>query len=428
MYKYTPCNQLVMNKHSKILIAVTVLVSVLFTSCKKTSVGPTTPSDKYLVSYTQVKTISNIEVAATFSYLSSIYPDAKSIGDKATSGVKVYKITYNTTFQNQPVIASGLVCVPTGLQKYPMISFQNGTITLHSDAPTVAVGTSEMGKLYTFLETVSSTGFVIAIPDYIGFGSTSNTFHPYLDKASTIPCVIDMIRAARELMNSHNLNVQLSNDLYITGYSMGGWATLQLQKAIETNYSSEFNLKASACGAGPYNLTYINNYILGLTNYPMPYFMGYMLNSYTKLGEITNNISDIINEPYASRIPNLYDGNYSGDQINSQLTTSVDSLFTAAYRNGYQSNSEFSSVRQTLSGNSIGAWKISTPLTLLHGQADTFVPVQVSQNIYNDFLNMGVSSNMVHLVTFPNINHTEGIIPSEIYAINWFLQIKSGGK
>ncbi|MBE0651239.1 MAG: prolyl oligopeptidase family serine peptidase [Bacteroidales bacterium] len=416
-----------MNKHSKILITVTLLISVVFTSCKKNSDGPT-PSDKYLVSYKKVKTISNLEVDAALNYLSVLYPNAKTIANKAVSGVTVYKITYNTTFQSQPIIASGLVCVPTGLQKYPMISYQNGTITLHSDAPTVAADTSEMGKLYTFLETVSSTGFVIAIPDYIGFGSTENTFHPYLDKASTIPCVVDMIRAAKELMNSHNLNVQLSNDLYITGYSMGGWATLQLQKAIETDYSGEFNLKASACGAGPYDLTYINNYVLGQTQYPMPYFLGYMLNSYTQLGEITNNLSDIINEPYASKIPGLYDGNYSGDQINSQLTTSVDSLFTSAYRNGYQSAAEFSSVRQTLSDNSIGAWNISTPLLLLHGEADTFVPVQVSENLYNDFLNLGVSSNMVHLVTFPGINHTEGIIPSEIDAINWFIQIKDGGK
>lgn len=416
-----------MKRHGYILILATLLVSVLFTSCKKNT-GGTTPSDKYLVSYTQVKTISNLEVSATFAYLTTLYPDAQTIENKAVSGVKVFEITYNTTFQNQPIVASGLVCVPTGLQKYPMISYQNGTITLHSDAPTVASDSSEMGKLYTFLETVSSTGFVIAIPDYIGFGSTSNTFHPYLDKASTIPCVLDMIRATKELMASNNLNVQLSNDLYITGYSMGGWATLQLQKTIETDYANEFNLKASACGAGPYDLTYINNYVMGQTNYPMPYFLGYMLNSYTQLGEITNNLSDIINEPYASEIPNLYDGNYSGDQINSQLTTSIDSLFTTAYRNGYQTATEFSSVRQSLSDNSISAWNITTPLTLLHGEADTFVPVQDTKNIYNDFLNLGVSSSMVHLVTFPGVDHTGGIIPSEIDAINWFLQIKDGVK
>lgn len=417
-----------MNKYSKIPVIVTLLISVLFTSCKKNSEAPTTPSDKYLVSYKQVKTISNLEVGANLAYLSLLYPDAQAIKNKAVSGVKVYKITYNTTFQNQPIVASGLVCVPTGLLKYPMISYQNGTITLHTDAPTVASDTTEMGKLYTFLETVSATGFVIAIPDYIGFGSTENTFPPYLDKASTIPCVVDMIRATKELMASNNLNVQLSNDLYITGYSMGGWATLQLQKTIETDYSNEFNLKASACGAGPYDLTYINNYVMGQTHYPMPYFLGYMLNSYTQLGEISNNLSDIINEPYASKIPGLFDGNYSGDQINSQLTTSVDSLFTNAYRNGYQTTAEFSSVRQALSDNSISAWNISTPLMLLHGEADTFVPVQVSKNLYNDFLNLGVSSSMVHLVTFPGVDHSGGIVPSEIDAINWFLQIKDGAQ
>ncbi|NQU87786.1 MAG: hypothetical protein HQ541_18710, partial [Mariniphaga sp.] len=237
-------------------------------------------------------------------------------------------------------------------------------------------------------------------------------------------CVTDMLRATKELTASHNLSTNMTDELYIAGYSMGGWATLCLQKAIETDYSDEFNLKASACSAGPYDLLFINSHILALENYPMPYFLGYMLDSYTKLGDITNNISDIVNEPYASKIPILYDGTLDGEQINNQLTTSVDDLLTTEYRDGFLANPDFSSVRLTLLNNSVIAWNLTTPLAILHGAEDDFVTPQVSENLYEDFLSKGASENLVQISIFPDIDHPAGIIPCGIASINWFLQIK----
>lgn len=414
-----------MFKKSVSALAFILSLSVLFTSCdrlyKNTNTGT---QGKYLVSYKQVKVISQIEINTIFQYLKTLYPETDTLLQiaKKGNGVRVFSITYKTSFMGDTsVVASGLVCAPIGGDVYPLVSFQNGTYVLHADAPSVNPDL----ELYQFLEVTAATGFVIAIPDYIGFGSTSDTFHPYLDKESTVQCVIDMLRATKELMQKNDLNVNISNDLYITGYSMGGWATLQLQKAIETDYPDEFNLKASACAAGPYDLLYINNYILNLDNYPMPYFIAYMLNSYTRLGDITNPLSDIINEPYASLIPTLFDGTIDSDSINARLTTSVAGLFTPAYITGSQSDPKFSSVRQTLLKNSIQAWNISTPLLLLHGEADDFVPEQVTENIYNNFINLGVSPAMIRLTTFPGLGHTEAIVPSGIASFLWFLQIQA---
>jgi pimeloyl-ACP methyl ester carboxylesterase len=414
-----------MNRKLTSIIIFGIISSIVLTSCEKLFVEkPSNEQDKFLVSYDFVKDISTIEINYGLTQLQLLYPDVETIKSKVTSGVRIYKVKYKTIFQSDTIVASGLVCVPLSSGTYPLLSFQNGTITLHRDAPTVASNESEMGKFYWFLETVASTGFVLAIPDYIGFGESANQFHPYLDKVSTVQCVLDMLRATKELVADHNLKVNMTDNLYITGYSMGGWATLQLQKAIETNYSDEFNLKASACSAGPYNLIYINSYVLGLKNYPMPYFLGYMLNSYKNLGQITNNISDIINEPYASRVQVLYDGTNDGDQINKQLTTSVSDFFTEAYRNGFIAYSEFSSVRSTLLNNSIDGWNITTPLVLLHGESDEFVPPQVSENLYNDFRAKGVSTTKVKLVTFPGVDHPGGIVPCGIYAVKWFIDLK----
>lgn len=410
-----------MNK--KILILSGILILLVFASCEKLFEElEGGENDEYLVTREQVKIISQIEVDAAFAFLSKLYPDAASIGEKAISGLKVYKITYNTEFNGDSVVASGLVCVPIGSGEYPILSFQNGTNTLHENAPSV----NPDWELYQFLETVSSTGFVLVIPDFIGFGSTSDSFHPYLDKESTVQCTVDMIRATRELMAKHNLDVKLNGDLYITGYSMGGWATLQLHKALETEFTGEFNLKASVCSAGPYNLHFIMSNIMGRANYPMPYFLGYILQSYINLEYIANDYTDIINEPYASRIPALYDGTLDGETINAQLTTSVADLFTENFRNNYKTASEFSSFRQSLLNNSIEAWNISAPLVLLHGADDDFIAPQVSENMYNEFLSAGVSQSKIQLVVIPGTDHSEGIVPCGVAAINWFLQIRDG--
>jgi pimeloyl-ACP methyl ester carboxylesterase len=404
-------------------VAGTVMAVLIFSSCEDIFDRDTDNTEnEYLASMELVKTISQTEVGSRFAYLKTLYPEAQAINDKATSGVKVYKITYHTKFQDSMVIASGLVCLPVGSGEYPLLSFQNGTNTLHSDAPTV----NPERQMYRFLEAVSSTGYVIVLADYIGFGSTEELFHPYLDKESTTQCLIDMLRATKELAEPHNLDIALSNDLYITGYSMGGWATLCLQRALETEFASEFNLKASACAAGPYDLEFISTSIMEQETYPMPYFLGYILHAFTSLGQITNPLSDILREPYASRIPSLFDGNKDGDQINSQLTTTVADLFTQVYQEGYRTDPQFAPVRQTLLRNSVEPWNIKTPLMFLHGMEDHFVSPQGSDKMYSDLLTAGSDENKIQRVFFPGFNHTEGIIPCGIAAITWFLEIKNG--
>ncbi len=354
------------------------------------------------------------------SLYANVYPQLKNISDNLDYDIDVYTITYSTKFKDSDVIASGLVSVPSTAGTYPLMSYQNGTNTLHSEAPSV----NPDNQLFLLLEFIASTGFVVSVPDYLGFGASSNMFHPYLDKESTIQSVTDMLRAVDELTVNH-LGFKINKDLYITGYSQGGWATMQLQKAIEDNSDSEFNLKASSCGAGPYDLRYVNDYILGLTNYPMPYFVGYIFNSYLNLGDITNSAGDIFKSPYDQRIMTLYNGTKSGDEINAQLTTATADLFTADYISTANTNVKFSSVISSLGKNSIAAWKTNIPTLLTHGTADNYVPEQISKNMYNEFLAKGVDASKIEYIAIEGAGHNTAIIPSGVATFNWFISLNN---
>jgi pimeloyl-ACP methyl ester carboxylesterase len=397
--------------------ALIIIIISILSSCNPDN-GDDQPIDQYLVSYEKYKTYLPAFIKSVLSVLEDDYPQLKDISDQMVHGVDVYKITYMTKFDGKDIMASGIVSIPVSEGAFPIISFQNGTNTLHNNAPSVNPG----NELYTLLQFMASAGFVVSVPDYLGFGASKAMFHPYLDKESTVQTVTDMLRAVNELMTIH-LDKEVSKDLFIAGYSQGGWATMQLQKTLEQGATGEFNLKASACGAGPYDLKLVNNYILSEDEYPMPYFIGYIFNSYINLEDITNSSSDVFKSPYSDRILQLYDGTKSGEEINAQLTTTTNLLFTEEYKTTASTNAKFSTVISTLEKNSVVAWKTNVPTMLLHGSADNYVPPTTSTNLYNGFVAQGVDKSKVTLVPIPGAGHTTGIVPSCVAAFNWFIEL-----
>jgi pimeloyl-ACP methyl ester carboxylesterase len=405
--------------YPKILV---LILSVIFvSSCHNIFDGDEEPPvNEYLLDYELKKSYLPVIVETVFDQLVDEYPDIEQIRDRVSYGIMVYKLTYKTTFRGEEKMASGLACIPIGEGNFPVISYQNGTNTLHSNAPTE----NPNRDLYMMLEFVASTGFVISLPDYLGFGSSDNMFHPYLHKESTVQSTIDMLRAVREFAMTEKIG--LLNEFYITGYSQGGWATMNLQKTMEQEYSGEFDLMASVPCAGPYDLTYINEYIRNRETYPMPYFLGYIANSYINSGEMTTPLDAIFNESYASKIPGLYDGSKDGEEINEELTTNISELLTDEYLHNFETDTIYSSLKSALETNSISAWNTSVPTRIVHGTADDFVPYQISKNTYDDFIDLGVSTNKVTLIPLEGMGHTDGIIPAGLISINWFLTLHPG--
>jgi pimeloyl-ACP methyl ester carboxylesterase len=387
-------------------------------SCDKNE-DPGKKENQYFLSNEVKDSISKEEVLAYFIELAP--PEAKIfIGGFIKHDVEIQKLVYKTTFKDQNIQASGLICLPKTPGNYPVLSFQNGTKTLHSEAPTVAYD----DDVYKMIESIASMGFIVTIPDNIGFGESSNLPHPYLDAKSSTQCILDLLRAAKELETEENTVAKSTKDLFIFGYSLGGWATMKVQESIEKNYSSEFNLIASSCGAGPYSLTDMNKYILRLDTYPMPYFLAYLLNSYQILGSFNNKLTDFFQKPYADTIPKLFDGEHEGGSINAALTTQLSVLLTPEYRSEYETGSKFEKERTALAANSIVAWKTITPTKLFHGEMDDYIPFSISEKMYSDFRTKGVPETQIELVLIPDADHTTGVFDTGLKTIFWFLSLK----
>jgi pimeloyl-ACP methyl ester carboxylesterase len=403
-----------------------VLFIILFTglflnSCKKANdLSPEINNYTYFVSNDLKFEVSAQSIQSNLTMAQFIYPEISPLVPLAQNDVNVQKIIYNTTFQNKTIQASGLVYLPKAAGNYPVLCFQNGTNTQHSLAPSVVLNSD----MLFMLESVASMGFIVVIPDYIGFGASSNLPHPYLMAQSTTQSIIDMLRAMNEFTSGEKIVAKPTKDLYIYGYSQGGWATMLLQKEIETKYSSEFNLVASSCAAGPYSLAYMNNYICSQIDYPLPYFLSYVLNAYTTLGMVSNPLSDFIQAPYAAEIPGLFDGNKSGGTIDASLTTKMDDLLTTEYRGQYATNPKFSALNAAFIANSISPWAMATSTRLYHGVIDDEVPASLSQKTFDDLKSAGTSDSKIQLILLPDLGHTDGIVPVSIQTILWFMEMR----
>jgi len=407
--------------HIKYFSPLLLIGTLLFSGCKSNVADDpgVTVKDKYLVSYTLVRSMPVSDVSSLYSPIQSVYPDVADIIPSVKCGEKIYAVTYNTTFGSKNLIASGLVCIPDGGGTYPILSFQNGTNTIKADAPSL----NPTSYITQLISGFATTGFVVVMPDYLGFGASASIFHPYLHKESTVNPILDLFRAVKEMSAKTELKLKLSSDLYLMGYSQGGLSTLQLHRAIESGYSSEFNLKGVGCGAGPYNLSLITEMIGTATTYSQPYYIAYIVKGFESAGAFSNPYSDIFNEPYASRIDGLFNGTNSGTVINSQLSTNMSQLFTNDFRTTMNTGSKFKAMKDALAASSVSAWKIKTPLILAHGQADTDVAPVVSKQLYDDLMTLDPTLPVTYL-PMAGMDHGTASAPAIINFVKRFLLIK----
>ena len=390
--------------------------AVLLVSCKKENSDPV--YQKFVSKEVAVH-LSKEYMLSLADVFSETYPAVSEIKPLIGSNVTVYKIIYRTTVNNSSIEASGLVCVPTTHGSYPVLSFQNGTNTLNSGAPSM----DPVSYSFQMIEMIAAMGYVVVMPDYPGFGASATIPHPYLIRDATVVPIVDMFSAVKEFVPDIS-GIDLENEYYLLGYSQGGWATLALHKALELDYNSEFTLAGSACGAGPYDLNLMMEGITSLSAYQMPVYLGYILNAYSSYNHFTNPVSDIINEPYASRISTLYTGQLASADINLQLTTSVSDLFNPSFLEGFATAPEYATVRAAFSNNSISAWQTGKPLMLIHGANDTDVNPQATENMYSGMITAGTPQNMITKVIISGADHGQGVVPAILQGLEFLNSIK----
>ena len=330
--------------------------------------------------------------------------------------ITVYTITYNTIYQGKNVIASGLIAFPETEKGMPMLNFNHGTTSLHADAPTVDL------LQYSFFSNAASAGYILVIPDYLGFGSSEDIVHPYYRSDITGQTVVDMLIATKELakIESYNYN----GDVFLSGYSEGGFATMAAHHNIEKNNYSNLNIVASAPAAGGYDITGMLSYFLSLETYHVPYYIAYVAIGYKTSYDWDISLNTIFNEPYASKIPEYYNGKFSGSQINEVLNDTISILFKEKFIDETFSIDEFSIFVDALEENSLDSWTPKNKMIMYHWSSYITDPYQNSVDTYNSILSRLSDKSIVEFITLDGKDHSSGSLPYILDIFDKFNSLK----
>lgn len=330
-----------------------------------------------------------------------------------TYGAKAYKIIYNTVGgDSSPIIASGLMIVPDGAPcKVPMISYQHGTVTKKSDVPS-----RFQGEWFIALA-AAAKGYVGLMPDYLGLGDGPG-LHPYQHAQSEATCVIDLIRAAKEVVDT--LGAPLNEQLFLMGYSQGGHATMAAHQMIQEKFDNTMHVTASAPMSGAYDMSGVMADVMSSDSvYPSPYYLPYLLLGFNSVYHLYTNNSDVFALPYDTIIPPLFDGLHSGGQIESHMPNVPKLIMQANQIDSFINYPQTNFFRVKLRESDTYNWTPNSPVRMYYCQGDHSVPYTNALVAYQHFIQNGAT--MVDTVDVsPTLDHYPCAQFAILSAVYWF--------
>jgi Secretory lipase len=165
----------------------------------------------------------------------------------------VYRVLYvSTTVHGQATPVTGVIIVPNTpapANGYPVVSWAHGTNGM-TDACAPSLEPDSAAPLANML---LDKGWLITASDYQGEGTPG--LLPYIAGDSAARNTIDIVRAARNLPDSH------ASDTYVVwGHSEGGHTAMFTLK-IGPTYAAELSMKGVVAGAPPSQFNLIYNFL-----------------------------------------------------------------------------------------------------------------------------------------------------------------------
>lgn len=321
--------------------------------------------------------------------------------------VSVHRFEYQTTYKNKVVTATGVISIPVGKTDASILVFHHGT--LFEDAITPSEFTSQWGN-----DLMAASGYITLTPDYIGYGPTKDIIHPYHIYQPLVDASIDMIIAAKTYFKKNDINFA-DDGIFLGGFSEGGYAAFAVQKEIETHPAYNITIKASAPGAGAYDLTHQFKVITTADDYPVTAYALFALTAYNDYYWHLP-LKELFLPPYDVQSAVWLNGTFSEDYLVKNLPKKLSIVlnpdFTADFN--ANTNSVFSNDIQT---NNLNNFVVESPTRFIHGTKDDVVPFAVAQKTYNDLVALGTSPETLKLQPY-NGGHAPPIYIGLM--IEWF--------
>lgn len=330
-----------------------------------------------LLSATAVNRITPQQISAALAQDAS-----KIAGVVPLHAVQSYRLTYRTVDKDGAlVVGSGLVAVPerTGGAPSPLVSYQHATTFTNANAPSLKVEPAEPPIV------LASLGYIVVASDYVGFGASQGQQHPYLQSGPTARAVIDMLVAAQAWLRAEA--VPDNGQLFLVGYSEGGYATMAAQRELTRSASPLLGqLVAALPAAGPYDV------------------------------QVTLDVQlQRVREQYPALAWALDPGNlrHLGSSVRNEIRRALLRLMIpddadVAYQTKFLDDYMADDRQAILRDSSVHwGWTPTAPVFLFHGRDDRTVPFEASVSAYDSLRVTGGAPVTLSECTEPSSGHLE---------------------
>jgi hypothetical protein len=256
----------------------------------------------------------------------------KALIDLAISpkcSVSVHQLKYQTVgATNETASASGALMVPSGTDaacqgSRPIVLYAHGTSTDRAyNLASLASGNAEGIAIAVVF---AAQGYIVIAPNYVGYDTSSLTYHPFLVADQQSKEMIDVLKAGRTALPTSTAPAATDNGkLFLTGYSEGGYVAMATHRAMQ---AAGTTVTAAAPMSGPYALSAFGDAIFrGQVSMGAPVNLTLLLNSYDiAYGDIYTNTTDAFETKYATGIASLLPSTTSINDLEAQgkITSSV---------------------------------------------------------------------------------------------------------
>lgn len=325
------------------------------------------------VESTYLGTLTSDEIKAKFGGLALI-----------TYDVDFLRISYTMPdLEGESAVVSGLLVIPKNTeQQFPWLCYQHGTSTSSSNVPSFINDTEEDDIAYLF----GGLGYMTFAPDYLGHG-ISPGFHPYVHAESEANAGISMYTACLQYARENNIPTN-DDQLFITGYSQGGHASMAMHKKLETEFQGQIPVTAAAHLSGPYSISGVMfDLILNEEPYGFPSYLPNTLLSYQDAyGNLWDDYSDIFKAPYINLINQFYTEQIDLIAFTTGLLTTLIvnegasipvRMLREDYIDAFMSDPDHP-LNLALRDNDLFDWTPQRPTRLFYCQSDDQVPFENS--------------------------------------------------
>lgn len=332
--------------------------------------------------------------------------------------VEVYRVIYTTAWHDGSEIkASGLYFVPREPKEaLALLSYNHGT-RLKKKGEFKFQGEEAICAFY------AADGYAVSMPDYVGLGSGEKR-HLYHHAETEALANINLLRAVEEI--NQDLDLQIADQLFITGYSQGGHAALCTHQYIQEHLDGEFTVTASAPMSGAYDLAGVQGEVI-FNAYETPGYLPYLLYSMQEVYRLIPEDQSFFVAPFDTLLPGLYGGDSSFMYVNSLLPEVPASIVRPELIAMIQEQPD-NRVQKALEANSPLEWAPEAPVLLCYCKGDEQVRYQNAAMAQKRMEAHGAEHIRTLKVGGKKFRHGPCALYASIYGKLWFDSLRDGHK